>query len=343
MTAESVTIVVVPRERFSLAARSLASIYEHTDIPFTLVYVDGGSPFWVKRHLERQARERGFELVRTERYLAPNQARNLGLARVRTKYAVFIDNDVVVAPGWLAAMIRCAEETGASIVSPLCCEGEPVHETIHFAGGQSHVREEAREGRTSRHMVDTIARQGQRLASVRGELRRELTEVAEFHCLMVRTGVFDTVGPFDENMLNVRENLDFCMLVRAAGGTVYSEPASIVTYLAGIPIGWSDMPYYVVRWSDKWTLASLHHFRDKWNLTEDAYFTRQYANLAWRRTVYLLHGTLLRRVPSARARNFLGKLLFPVEELFAQRELARHEARLAREIRPLSSGVPARD
>jgi len=38
-----VTIVVVPRERFSLAARSLQSIYEQSDVPFRLVYVDGGS------------------------------------------------------------------------------------------------------------------------------------------------------------------------------------------------------------------------------------------------------------------------------------------------------------
>jgi len=332
----------VPRERFSLAARSLASIYEHTDMPFALVYVDAGSPVWVKRHLARQARERGFELIRTDHYLSPNQARNLGLARVRTKYAVFMDNDVVVAPGWLSAMVRCAEETGAAVVSPLCCEGEPVHEIVHFAGGESHVREERRDGTITRHMVDTIARQGQPVGAALAEMRREPTEVAEFHCLMARTEIFDAIGPFDENMLNVRENLDFCMLVRAAGGAVYSEPASVVTYLAGIPLRWSDMPYYVLRWSDEWTLASLHHFRDKWDLAEDRYFTRQYAHLSWRRTVYLIHGTLLRRVPSARARIALGKLVFPLEERFTRRALARHAARVAGQVRPLSSGIPAR-
>jgi len=71
--------------------------------------------------------------------------------------------------------------------------------------------------------------------------------------------------------------------VARAGGSIYLEPASVITYLDGPPLEWSDMPFYALRWCDEWTLASLHRFRDKWHLTEDAYFTRQYANLGWRR------------------------------------------------------------
>jgi len=39
-----VTLVVVPRERFSLAPRALETLYENTAVPFRLVYVDAGSP-----------------------------------------------------------------------------------------------------------------------------------------------------------------------------------------------------------------------------------------------------------------------------------------------------------
>ena len=341
MKDPQVTILVVPRERFSVAARSLQSIYEQSDVPFRLVYVDGGSPSRVRRYLERQAEERGFELIRTDHYLSPNQARNLGLQRVKSKYVVFIDNDVVVAPGWLAPLVQCAAETGAAVVSPLNCQGEPIHEVIHFAGGECHVRVEEKPERNERHMVDTISRQGQRLADVRDQLKRERTEVAEFHCLMARTDIFDQIGPFDEGMLAVRENLDFCLMVSQAGGTVYSEPASVITYLDGRPLKWSDMPFYVVRWSDEWTLASLHHFRDKWDLTEDAYFTRQYKNLAWRRKDYLIQNTLLRRVPSWRIRLLLEKLVFPVEEALAKGAVARHERRRERAT-PRQTGLPAR-
>ncbi|MGH7768748.1 MAG: glycosyltransferase family 2 protein [Candidatus Binatia bacterium] len=341
MKEPQVTIVVVPRERFSFAARSLQSIYEQSDIPFRLVYVDGGSPSSVRRYIERQAEERGFELIRTEHYLSPNQARNLGLQRVKSKYVVFIDNDVIVAPGWLAPLVQCAEETGAAVVSPLNCEGEPAHEVIHFAGGECHVRVEETAELKSRHMVDKISRQGQRLPDVRDQLKRERTEVAEFHCLMARTGIFDKIGPFDEGMLSVRENLDFCLMVTQAGGTVYFEPTSIITYLGGCALDWSDIPFYVVRWSDEWTLASLHHFRDKWDLSEDAYFAWQYKTLgAWRRKVYLVQNTLLRRVPSHRIRLLLEKLVFPVEELLAKGAFARYARRQARAIPRRQTRVP---
>ena len=143
-TGPLVTVVVSPRECFSYARDSLASIFAHTQSPFSLVYVDGGSPRALKQHLEARAREAGFRLIRTEHYLSPNRARNLGLRHVTTKYVVFIDNDVIVTPRWLSALVECAEATGATIVSPLICEGEPAHTIVHCAGGECGVREEAR-------------------------------------------------------------------------------------------------------------------------------------------------------------------------------------------------------
>lgn len=111
MADPQVTIVVVPRERFSCTRESLESIYEHTKFPFKLVYVDGNSPAKVRRYLEEQAQAKGFQLIRTDYYLSPNHARNIGLSHVDTKYAVFFDNDVVVSPGWLEALVQCAQET----------------------------------------------------------------------------------------------------------------------------------------------------------------------------------------------------------------------------------------
>lgn len=94
-----VTLVIVPRERFSGSEASLESLYEHTRVPFELIYVDGNSPPRVKQYLEAQSKTRNFELIRTEQYLFPNHVRNIGLAQVKTPYLVFVDNDIVVSPG----------------------------------------------------------------------------------------------------------------------------------------------------------------------------------------------------------------------------------------------------
>ena len=68
---ESVTVVVVPRERFSYTRQSVESIRHNTLFPFRWVYVDGGSPRPVARYLRSAAGRMGFDLVRRERYLTP--------------------------------------------------------------------------------------------------------------------------------------------------------------------------------------------------------------------------------------------------------------------------------
>ncbi|HEY6050031.1 MAG TPA: glycosyltransferase family A protein, partial [Thermoanaerobaculia bacterium] len=127
-----VTVVVVPRERYSQSERSLEGLYEHTTMPFDLVYVDAGGPPPVRRYLEEAARRRGFRLIRVDRYLGQNAARNLTRGLVKTEYVVFLDNDVLVTPGWLEKIVECADETGAWIVGPLYLEGELERQMIHM-------------------------------------------------------------------------------------------------------------------------------------------------------------------------------------------------------------------
>ncbi|MGH7342507.1 MAG: glycosyltransferase family 2 protein, partial [Candidatus Rokuibacteriota bacterium] len=231
----------------------------------------------------------GFDLVRTDHYLSPNHARNLGLRRARTPWIVFIDNDVVVTPGWLPRLVACGDESGADIVSPLLCEGTPVHSIIHCAGGETGVRVEAHaDGSPTRHIIEKIARQGQRVSDVRGELKRAPTGLAEFHCMLVRASVLERLGALDERMLNTKEHVDLCMTVSAAGGAIYFEPTSVVTYVPGPPLAWSDMPFYMLRWSDAWEMASLKHLQKKWHLAEDTYFIRRYQSVGGRRRVAIV-------------------------------------------------------
>ena len=275
-----VTIVVVPRERFSCTEASLESIYKYTEVPFKLVYVDGNSPGKVKKYLQSEAKNRGFKLVRTNHYLSPNHARNIGLGHVDTQYLVFFDNDVVVSPGWLKALIDCAEETDATVVGPLMCEKEPVHEIIHCAGGESHIVTDVK-GR--RHLREKMYKQGHRVEDMLPQLKRMETELAEFHCVLVRTEIFDRIGNLDPQMLCTKEHLDFCMTVREAGGTVYFEPDCVVTYVPGPPLELSDMHFYMLRWSDEWMRNSLQRLREKWELSEDGYFKTKYTKIGSRR------------------------------------------------------------
>ena len=288
MTAPRVTVVSVPRERFSFSVRSLRSILEHTDGPYELVVVDGGSPRRVARQLARAAHSHGFPLIRMDRYLSPNEARNLGLAAAQTEYIVFVDNDVVVHPGWLSPLVACADENDAAVVGPLTCIGEPLGETIHFAGGEVRIIENGDGGAKTRHVKDRMWHPNRKVAKVADELKRQPCELAEFHTVLARTEVLRSIGGFDEEMLNTREHLDFCLGVARAGGSVWFEPASVVTYVPGPPFALPDIPFYMLRWSDDWERRSLQHFRQKWDLADDEFFQRRLGRLGWRRDMSLL-------------------------------------------------------
>ncbi|MBD2500944.1 glycosyltransferase family 2 protein [Anabaena azotica] len=300
-----ITIIVVPRERFSCTQESLESIYEHTKLPFKLIYVDGNSPTKVRRYLKAKAAEKNFKLIRTDYYLSPNHARNIGLSDVDTKYLVFLDNDVIVSPGWLEALVNCAEETGATVVGPLMCEKKPIHQTIHFAGGESHIVIDVH-GR--RHLREKMYKQGHQVVNLRPQLQRIQTELAEFHCTLVRTEIFERIGYLDEQMLNTKEHLDFCMTVKQVGGKIYFEPDSLVTYVPGPPLEWSDLHFYMLRWSDAWTLASLQRIREKWNLSEDGYFQTKYKKLGVRRVATIIK-PLVRQVSFGNENKPLKRLL----------------------------------
>ena len=164
----AVTIMVVPREQFSVAGRALQVLYDRSRYPFSLIYVDGGSSRAVRLQLEAEAKERDFTLIRTKGYLTPNHARNLALAQVKSKYVVSLDNDVLVTPGALEALVRCAEETGASVVGPVTCIGEPEGAIVHSAGGLEHIDE--RHGH--RRFVDQNHFESSRLEDVRPALQR---------------------------------------------------------------------------------------------------------------------------------------------------------------------------
>ena len=289
MNHPDVTLVVVPRERFSYTRQSLESIYQHTSYPFDLIYVDGNSPRHIQQYLEQQAQTKKFKHIRSDRYLTPNQARNIGLQQVKTKYMVFVDNDVHVTPGWLKKLINCAEEESAAVVCPLVCIGKDLHSKIHLAGGETKIYLEVKNNTSRRKVYEKHYFVNRSLADVQSQLQRKQCEFAEFHCLLVRTDLFEKTGLLDEKLLSTREHTDFSLNVTNAREKIYCEPASVTTYVPDSGFELSDLPYFMLRWSDAWEIASLKHFRKKWDVSKkDKYFKKRYKRLGYRRHQALL-------------------------------------------------------
>jgi len=196
-------------------------------------------------------------------------------------FVLFVDNDIIFQAGWLEKLVGCARETGASIVTPLICIGEPAFETIHFYSGGARIGSTPEGNRL--YIENPTA--GRRRAEVNATLRREYCSMIESHCMLVRMDLLRELGEFDEGLLSANDHVDLSLRARAAGATLCVEPAAVVHQLLPTPLphGWSDVPFFMLRWSDAWNRASLEHFRAKWNLgAEDPTLAADYAWLSGR-------------------------------------------------------------
>ena len=260
-----VTVAVVPRERWSEARRSLDSVLRAVPAGTPLVYVDGGAPPHVADSLARRVRERGGTYLRRERYFVPNEARNRTVPLLSTRWVLWCDNDVAIAPGSVEALVRCGEETGAAVVGPVYLEGPIEAGVVHTAGGEASVVGEPGQ----RRLVERQRHARRPLAEVSPSLRREETGLAEFHGMLVSTDVLARVGPLDEGVMSFGEHPDFCLRVRAAGGSVWFEPAARLAYVAPPPVHPADVAYFTMRWSEAWNRATAARLKDVYGLAPD--------------------------------------------------------------------------
>lgn len=308
MTDARVTVIVTQRERFGMTEESLDSLYENTP-GVRLIYVDGKSPGRVAGYLRREAAARGFTLIRKDHFLAPNQARNLGVAAAETEYVAFCDNDVLYTPGWLDRLVACADETGAWVVAPLTCQGLPAHTQIHHAGGDYAPGGDmagffAQNPELGRSFDEVMHGHAEPVDDWKDRLQRQQTGMCEFHCALARRDVFDRIGPLDENLMSTKEHIDFSMSVRQAGGTVWFEPASVVTYVfpcRARPMTAEDWPFFALRWSDAYGTRSLQHFIAKWGLKTKADY------VASKKDIYAMRRMQGMLIPMMRKMPLLGR------------------------------------
>jgi Glycosyl transferase family 2/Domain of unknown function (DUF6817) len=301
LSPHSVTVIVTPRERYSVARRTFESVAANTPGDQRFVYVAGGAPAEFQRFLRDGCERPNYELLLTPDFLAPNVARNFGLARAKTRYVAFLDNDVVVEPGWLDALVRCAEEEDADIVSPLCLTGEPSELKLHSYGGKLMI--ESSDGRLrlrERHHFGQIS-----LRESPKRLTRVPTDYSEFHCSLVRRSVFERMGPLDEKIIGGAEHVDLALHMREMGCRGFTEPAAVVSHLAiGYTVG--DLGCYTQRWSTDWYVPSMAHLAEKWRFAPNAELIGDYlSDFLEKRERCLLRIDTFRGVPPAAIENLV--------------------------------------
>jgi glycosyltransferase involved in cell wall biosynthesis len=120
MTSPTIDILVpVWNNPFETRA-CLAAILAHSS-GARLIIVDNGSSRETELMLEEFSESLGDQglFIKSEKNIGLVAAINMGLARSDSDYTVIVRPHVSVQAGWLEALVRAAETTGAGIVSPL--------------------------------------------------------------------------------------------------------------------------------------------------------------------------------------------------------------------------------
>lgn len=262
-----VTVVITCRERHQLTEMMIDELVRNTRIPIRLLYVGTGDPDWLRSKIADRSNEWSLEVIRFDESLWPTQARRRVVDLIDTKYAVFMDNDVLVRPGWLEQLYACAEQTGAGIVGPLYLWGADAQsDTVHMAGGELFWE------RSDSNDNDVSLRSEHRCIGTKiGQvtLHRDECDFVEFHCMMMRREVYRAPSIFDENIVCVHEHIHASLVARELGFKTILEPAAQVNYLAFFPYSLADLSLFRWRWSLEAGESSIRGFADRWGIIDD--------------------------------------------------------------------------
>jgi GT2 family glycosyltransferase len=187
------------------------SVSRNTDAGYRIIIVDNGSDAETRRYLEGLGRDNAafITVARNEKNIGFVKAANQGLRLSDAPYTCLLNNDTIVAKGWLAEMLKVADSAGdIGIVNPSSNNL-----------GQRPARGES---------VDDYAA---RLLKEETGAYVELGSAVGF-CMLIKRGVIDKIGLFDEiyGMGNF-EDTDFSRrairagfrCVRACGAYVYHK------------------------------------------------------------------------------------------------------------------------
>jgi GT2 family glycosyltransferase len=145
------------------------------------------------------------------------KACNAGAAAAAGEYVVFLNNDTLPRPGWLAALVADADAhpeaaaVGARLLFP---DG-----TVQHAGvviGEDRNPHHVYAGFPGNHPAVN---------------RPRTFQVVTAACLLVRRPVFTELGGFDAAFRNGHEDVDLCLRLGEAGWTVRYCPESVVVHL----------------------------------------------------------------------------------------------------------------
>jgi GT2 family glycosyltransferase len=226
-----------------------------------IIVVDDCSPDDTAERLSGWA---GIRAVRTPENLGFVGACNLGAAQAAGDVLVFLNNDTVVHPEWLDALLdTLASDQRIGLVGSLLLGADGA---VQESGGI--VWQDATGWNYGRGWAADDAR----VRAVRD------VDYCSGASIAVRANVFHQLGGFDTKYAPAYyEDTDLCFAVRQAGFRVVVQPESVVTHAEGLTHGQDDTGGL-----KRFQAVNRHVFLRKWRRVLDGHGSMREAADLWR-------------------------------------------------------------
>ncbi|MCM8812087.1 MAG: glycosyltransferase [Candidatus Omnitrophica bacterium] len=186
-----------------------------------VIVVDNNSVDQTREVVEEFARQGGFPVRYVlERSQGIAYARNRGLLAAREEIVLFMDDDAVAEPGWMGAVARCFQETGADMVGgkviPMWLTPRPEWLSNDLLGPMPRVD----------------------YGSQRKRLGPDNAAFLTTNCALRRSklpkyGIFDvTLGRRGDRWVG-GEDFELCERWARQGAEIYYEPSAVVHHKVG--------------------------------------------------------------------------------------------------------------
>jgi GT2 family glycosyltransferase len=242
------------RENYSHTAKTIASLIEHTTLPYRLIYIDYKTPEPIKTEISKFG---NIDIIEAVDSPYPMASRLATVDIIDTEYTVYLDNNILFSPLWLEKLIECMEEQpNAGIVGPIYLWKK---NKIHMFGGNITIENGI--FNEEHYLMD-------RDRSIIHTLRTRKCDFVEYHCLMIRTELLKQ-GVLDSMLLAAIEHVDLSMAANKLGYETYTTPESVITYENQIKIEPNEYDLFRQRWNANTVENDIKHFCEKWNIRDN--------------------------------------------------------------------------
>ena len=176
--------------------------------------------------------------IRNDTNLGFSAACNQGAEAARNPVVVFLNNDTIPTPGWLAPLV-------APLVDP----------TVGAVGGKLLNADGSIQA--AGFCIDLSRPYGYETWPITQDWTADV-EVVDAACganMAVRRDTFLDSGGFDDAFYNGHEDMDYCLRLRSAGLDIFYAPRSVVTHLGSQsgPERWARTPENIALLQSRWS------------------------------------------------------------------------------------------